>query len=244
MSDDELILPTPPPPEPTQPVLHPKEQRRATTALWISCIAALFALAAAIGSIWQASEAHHIPRVVEQPILRPIGDPEVVHLRRLDTGGELYGVRVSAQNIGRTAALDINTTVRLCVRYFVEGRPCEALLPQPFAIGQVVLTQSEVKKFEFLILLDDDQDACVWSTKCTVEGLLTLDFTDVFSRHDQLLWTLEQDWDVAEKLMLKTRSLSAAPLLVTFIRPGRATDVRNEWLNSTRVPKSVPKEDE
>jgi hypothetical protein len=56
MADRDLEIPKPKPPEPTQPAPHPKEQRRTTVALWISCIAAFFALLAAIGSIWQAVE--------------------------------------------------------------------------------------------------------------------------------------------------------------------------------------------
>ncbi len=56
MSDKDLEIPQPKPAEPTQPAPHPKEHRRATIALWISCIAAFFALLAATGSVWQAVE--------------------------------------------------------------------------------------------------------------------------------------------------------------------------------------------
>src|ERR1039457_3492771 len=56
MSDEELVLRAPPSPEATQPPAHPSEQKRATVSIWISCIAIVFALLAALGSIWQAHE--------------------------------------------------------------------------------------------------------------------------------------------------------------------------------------------
>jgi len=58
MSDEELIIHVSPKEEPTQLAAHPKDQRRAAVALWISCTSLLLAIAAATGSVWQAVEAH------------------------------------------------------------------------------------------------------------------------------------------------------------------------------------------
>src|SRR5450756_2178933 len=115
MSDDELLIRKPQAPEPTQPAPHPKEHKRATVALWISCIAAFFALLAAIGSIWQAIEVRRARlttnpiQLSERALLHPVSGArsEASNAQSFYPENRLYLFSVRVRNFGKTTATNI-----------------------------------------------------------------------------------------------------------------------------------------
>jgi hypothetical protein len=144
MSDEQYALPRHPPPEPTAPVQHPRERRRANIAI---CIA----VAAAFGSTWQAWEVRETRKAGKQASdaqaldverSRKAAEDSAAAAKKLADGMERSAKAAELSAEAGRNSLSLNTrALRLSESPFLETLGTKFL--KPFPTDPVVSIQTE-----------------------------------------------------------------------------------------------------